>query len=159
MEGILETINQANPARGRELFLSGAGSCIVCHRVGENGGKVGPDLTSIGSIRGAKDLLESILYPDASIARDFDTVEVFEKGRNGTSRIGLLESDGIDSITLIDAAAQSVKIPRSRIESIVPLERSLMPPGLEQTLPENGLRDIVAFLLGQMKRGIPLEVE
>ncbi len=159
MEQILGTMDRADPENGRELFQSGAGSCLICHRVGETGGLVGPDLTSIGSIRGARDILESILYPDVSIARDFDTVEVFERGIDGSSRIGLLESDGLDSIRLIDAAGQSVQIPRSQIESIVSLERSLMPPGLEHTLPENGVRDIVAYLLQQSEKKDPLGQE
>ena len=147
LEQYLAEVPHADPDKGRELYFSGAGSCIVCHRVETRGGLVGPDLSTIGRIRNAKDLLESILYPDASIARDFETIEVFEKGPNTTSRIGILEKNDLHTITLVDAAAQTFRIPRSQIESIVPVPNSLMPTGLDATLQEGQLSDLVAYLL------------
>src|SRR5262249_25303753 len=37
-------------ARGQQLF-EGKGNCLSCHRVGTNGSRVGPDLTSAGCPR------------------------------------------------------------------------------------------------------------
>ena len=39
-----------DPARGRAAFLANTGACLGCHRVGETGGTVGPDLSQIGRI-------------------------------------------------------------------------------------------------------------
>ena len=159
LDNYLKAIPEADPARGKELFLAGAGTCMVCHRIEEHGGQVGPDLSRIGEIRGARDLLESILYPDVSIARDFETFEVIEKGPDQISRIGLLEREDLDSVTLVDAAARKTKIPRSRIDSILPLDRSLMPPGLHQLLGEKDLPDLVAYLLQLKARSDAGQVE
>jgi putative membrane-bound dehydrogenase-like protein len=59
--------------RGRQVFASGKGSCIVCHRIGATGGQVGPDLSRIGGIRTGQDLLAAIAYPSDNIARGYET--------------------------------------------------------------------------------------
>src|SRR4029078_5288254 len=57
-----------DPNRGHELFLAKA-TCATCHRVGQHGGLVGPDLTKIGSIRSGRALLESLVAPSATFAQ------------------------------------------------------------------------------------------
>src|SRR5262249_31573385 len=52
-----------NPERGRKVFYSQKATCATCHRVGTEGGQIGPDLTRIGAIRAGRDILESILFP------------------------------------------------------------------------------------------------
>ncbi|MFP6901965.1 MAG: PVC-type heme-binding CxxCH protein, partial [Opitutales bacterium] len=63
---------EGDAERGKAVFESGVGVCITCHRIGDKGIAVGPDLTTIGRIRQPVYLLESILFPSASIARDFE---------------------------------------------------------------------------------------
>ena len=42
-------------------------TCSTCHRVGNEGGVIGPDLTKVGAIRTARDLVESLVVPGATI--------------------------------------------------------------------------------------------
>ncbi|MDF1825245.1 MAG: c-type cytochrome [Verrucomicrobiales bacterium] len=144
---LLKEVKKGEPAAGKRVFESGRGSCIVCHQIGEKGGRVGPNLSTIGRIRNARELYESIVYPNESIARDFNTYEVRRtKGRSPL--IGLIDRQSSSTIQLVDAGGQRILIPRNEIESLLEIPTSLMPGGLEQTLSSEELRDLVSYLLG-----------
>jgi cytochrome c oxidase cbb3-type subunit 3 len=59
-----------NRANGEQLFWS-KGNCGQCHTVGSRGGRIGPDLTSIGERRGPANLRQSMLDPEAEIPENF----------------------------------------------------------------------------------------
>ena len=52
-------------------IIRGAG-CLGCHKVGTEGGAIGPDLTHTGSRLSTALIRESILNPDAKVARGFE---------------------------------------------------------------------------------------
>jgi hypothetical protein len=52
-------------------ILRGAG-CMACHKVGTEGGAIGADLTHIGSRLSVAMIRESILKPDAKIAKGYE---------------------------------------------------------------------------------------
>ena len=54
-------------ARGRSLFFSDKATCVKCHRFKSEGGRIGPDLTNSARRLDLRGLVESILYPSASI--------------------------------------------------------------------------------------------
>ncbi|MDF1741581.1 MAG: c-type cytochrome [Verrucomicrobiales bacterium] len=146
IESLVEGLDGADPVRGAEIFKSGKGTCLVCHKIDSDGGKIGPELSTIGRIRTARDLFESILYPSESIARDFETFQVNLKGE-APPQLGLIEKRTQSDIELIDIAGQKHEIPRSAIESIERIPASLMPMGLDGTLAPDELSDLVAYLL------------
>jgi putative membrane-bound dehydrogenase-like protein len=129
---------------GRAIFTAGKGACISCHRVGGTGNVVGPELTTIGRIRSPRDLLESIVFPDASTAQGYEahTVET----ATGQSLLGVIRRHLPDAIVLVDPTGQEQTIPRAQITGLQALPTSLMPPGLDRTLTEQELLDLVAFL-------------
>jgi mono/diheme cytochrome c family protein len=49
-----------------------AAGCIACHKVGTEGGAIGPDFTRIGARLSAAQIREGILAPDARIARGYE---------------------------------------------------------------------------------------
>jgi putative heme-binding domain-containing protein len=53
-------------ARGKALF-EGKGECMDCHRVNGNGSRTGPDLSTIGRLRRAAELEQSLLEPAAEV--------------------------------------------------------------------------------------------
>src|SRR5262249_21899946 len=66
-----------NGERGRELFLNAETTqCVKCHRIGEEGGRVGPDLAGIGSRFSRIHLVESVLEPSRTIAPSYETLAV-----------------------------------------------------------------------------------
>ena len=66
LEETLHALPPGDHRRGQAIFNSTRVSCRNCHTIGYVGGKIGPDLTSIGRIRQPRDLVESILFPSAS---------------------------------------------------------------------------------------------
>jgi putative membrane-bound dehydrogenase-like protein len=129
---------------GRKIFEAGKGTCIACHRIAGVGNLVGPELSTIGRIRTERDLLEAILFPNATIVREFEPYVI--ETASGDSWLGVIRRRTPDSIVLADAAGQEHPIPRDQIASMQQLPSSLMPTGLERTIPEQELLDLVAYL-------------
>jgi putative heme-binding domain-containing protein len=129
---------------GRKLFESGIGACSTCHRVGEVGNLVGPNLSTIGNIRVERDILESILFPSNSLARDYEAHAI--ETADGQSFIGVVRGSLPDVLVFADAGAQEHRIPHAQITANATLPTSLMPAGLDKALTEQQLLDIVAYL-------------
>jgi putative heme-binding domain-containing protein len=129
---------------GRQLFFGDRAACSTCHAVKGEGGRVGPDLGAIGSMRSGRDLLESILFPSASIARGYDHYVVAT--RSGEVHSGILAGETLDTITLFTADRSELRLPRERVESIRPGTVSVMPEGLDAQLAPEELGNLIAFL-------------
>jgi putative heme-binding domain-containing protein len=112
--------------------------------MGYLGGKVGPDLTRIGQIRTERDLLESIIYPDASFVRSYEPIVVVTK--SGEMHSGVLRRDAPDEVVLATGATDEVRIARSEIADLRPGTVSVMPSGLEAQLSRQEMADLLAFL-------------
>ena len=139
-----KTITGGDASRGQAVFYSAKAVCSTCHRVQMRGGQVGPDLSQIGRIRTERDLLESILYPSASLARDYESYTVNTK--DGESVSGVIQKETSDMLQLAGSTGQPMMIPRNTIASISPSAISIMPQGLEQALSKDELKDLVAYL-------------
>ena len=127
---------------GRKLFF-GKGACSACHAVSNEGGDFGPDLTNIGDIRSRHDMLEAILYPSASFAREHESTTVVTKA--GTY-LGIIKEQTADYIVIVPGPGAGVRINRSEIISIEPHNVSMMPPGLDELLTRKELADLVGFM-------------
>ena len=131
--------------RGRALFTrSQTLACRNCHRVGEAGTAVGPDLTAIGKLRPRAELLESILDPSKQIDPKFVTYVV--ETQTGVVHTGLLVSRDDEGLTLRTAENKTLSINADEIEQAVPQQRSLMPDLLFRDLTAKELADLLAFL-------------
>ena len=139
---------------GRKLFF-GKAICSSCHSVEGNGGDFGPDLTNIGEIRSQHDILEAILYPSASFAREYETSRVITKTNNYS---GIIKEQLPEVIILETGLGLRVRVSRAEITAIEPQDVSMMPPGLHEQLTTIELADLTAYLtslpdgLGQLKK-------
>jgi putative heme-binding domain-containing protein len=131
--------------RGRVLFY-GKAICASCHKVGADGGNLGPDLTSIQKDRSAHDLLEAVVYPSASFVREYETYKIKTKAGEHT---GVIQKQLPDAIILGTAPQTSVRIMRNEIISTEIMNTSMMPQGLDQLLNTQEMADLMAFILGQ----------
>lgn len=132
-------------ARGRAVFFSPEkAECSRCHRVGEEGKEVGPNLTQIGAKYGREGLLESILNPSAAIAHEYQ-VYIVETGNDGFLT-GFIRSEDADSFELMDAAGNPARVLRSDVQSMRKSAISLMPTGLTAALTIQDLLDLVVYL-------------
>src|SRR5205085_3964763 len=64
---IAAQVKNGDPARGEQVYRRKELSCMVCHAIGGAGGRVGPDLTSIGASAQVDYLVESILAPNKKV--------------------------------------------------------------------------------------------
>ncbi len=134
-------------ARGREVFLNAEKSlCLKCHRLGDQGARIGPELTGVGSRFSRIYLIESILQPSLTIAPEFENNLVELK--DGDPLLGVRVGETRDTLILGDLQGQH-EIPKARIAKLQPLTVSLMPEGLEKMLTEKEFIDLVTFLLEQ----------
>lgn len=145
LDEILAALPTGNFLAGKKVFESQTALCAVCHRIDGNGGLVGPDLSHIGAIRTRRDLLESIIFPSASLARDFEAYSV--DTTDDESHTGVLFRDEQDVVELAVANGERIRIPRTQVSSIRPSSLSLMPQGLDQTMTRQQLADLVNYLL------------
>ena len=144
----LEKIRSELPAgdvrRGQTVFNSPKAACLQCHRLGYQGGDVGPELTRIGTVRSADDLLEAIVEPSASLVRSYEPVSVTT--RDGEERLGILRRDDARGIALVTGPGSTLQIDRADITAVTPATLSLMPAGLDEQITRQELADLLEFL-------------
>jgi putative membrane-bound dehydrogenase-like protein len=134
-----------NADRGLEVFSrAGTNACSGCHRVQGRGQWVGPDLSTIGAKYGKDELLRSILNPSAAIGYNFRSLVV--AATDGQVITGLPVEDTPERLVLKTAEGKRVVLRPQEIEGRKGSEISLMPEGLAQTLSEQDLVDLLAFL-------------
>ena len=133
--------------RGRTVFFGTGMTCQNCHRVGDKGINLGPDLTAIGKTRSREDLLDSIIDPSRRIEPQFVSYNVETKtGRHVT---GLLVKRDANEVVLRDAQNQEVQLRADDVAQISASRVSLMPDGLLRDLTARQAADLVEFLAGR----------
>jgi putative membrane-bound dehydrogenase-like protein len=128
--------------RGRAIFF-GKGACGTCHAVAGRGMTFGPDLTNIGEIRSRHDILEAMLYPAASFAREYETVSL----RTGSQKyLGIIKKYENGRYELALGPGSAVQIEEKDIEALNDSNQSLMPAGLLSDLDNQEISDLMLYL-------------
>jgi putative heme-binding domain-containing protein len=131
-----------NPIRGKELFYGKVG-CATCHTVFDHGGHVGPDLTSYDRSN-LDSMLLSIVNLSAEIREGFENYIITTK--DGRTLDGFKVDENAKVFILRGIDGQNTVIPLEKIKSRRVSPRSIMPEGLLDSLQEEELRDLFAFL-------------
>jgi quinoprotein glucose dehydrogenase len=142
-----ETIVGGDADRGKDVFWDKqAVACLRCHKVGDEGGEVGPNLTDLGKRQQREYILESIVLPNKQIAQGFETVVVTMN--NGKTYAGVLRNEDANALTVVTAEGATLNLPKNQIET---RERgdSAMPADVMKHLTKSELRDLVEYLAGQ----------
>ena len=128
--------------RGRTLFRETG--CIQCHRLGGDGGTVGPELDGLAGRLGRREILESIVEPSKVVA---DAYAAFLIATNdGSVHSGRIERED-DSVVVLRPAppAEPVTIAKDEIAERRRSEQSNMPAGMLNVLHEDEVLDLLAF--------------
>ncbi len=136
-----------DPAAGERVFFHANGArCYTCHRIDGRGGKIGPDLSTIGKALNRDRIIESILTPSKEIAPMFVTWSITT--RDGKTRTGVVVDEGPNStITIADAQGNLEVIKRAEVEERAALPTSLMPDNLHEQMTVREFRDVIAYLV------------
>lgn len=135
-----------NYTNGRKMF--GAATCFACHRFNQEGGAIGPDLTSVSGKFSPRDLLESVIEPSKEISDQYGQM-IFEMA-DGTIVIGRimnLSGDTFRVNTNMMNPDEIVSIDRKKLKSMKESPTSMMPPGLLYSLSKDDVLDLLAYLL------------
>jgi putative heme-binding domain-containing protein len=134
-------------SRGAGVF---AKHCAACHRIGQQGEKIGPNLDGVG-IRGLERLLEDVLDPSRNVDQAFRTTQIVTADGRVTSGLALREEGEI--LVLADTQGKEVRVAKSDIETRTQSQLSLMPANVPDAMSEPEFVDLVGYLLEQRVAG------
>lgn len=137
-------LSGGSPDKGRKIFFSQKVPCATCHRVGTDGGQIGPDLTKIGAIRAGRDILESIVLPSSTIAQGFESYVIATA--DGRIVTGLIARQTADTLFVRDSSGAELRLRRDQVQEMSRSPTSLMPEGLDKQMTREEFRDLLAFL-------------
>jgi len=142
--GFLDTLSGGDAGKGRNIFFNKPeANCGKCHRVGAQGGDNGPVLDGIGSRAMPEFILESMVAPNAVIAKGFETVAVRLKNGSGVS--GVLRQETETNLVIHTGDDGVITVNKSDVtERFVGV--SPMPANLGELISKAELRDLMAFL-------------
>lgn len=133
-----------NSAKGGAIYEEA--QCSACHRLGSEGGAVGPNLTGAGARYSPVDLLRSLIEPSAVVSEQFQaTVLTLKNGETVAGRI-TGESATVVSVLVDPINGRSHDFPKANIQSRSPSSVSPMPEGLLDTFTADEILDLLAFL-------------
>jgi len=137
---------KADVAVGATVFQK---NCANCHRIGENGAKVGPNLDGMG-VRGVDRLLEDVLDPNRNVDQAFRTTQIVTTDGRILSGLALREEGKV--LVLADAQGKEQRVTADEIDqrSVSPV--SLMPANLAEQITEPDFRHLFEYLLAQQQQ-------
>jgi quinoprotein glucose dehydrogenase len=139
-----ELLDGGDVKEGKRIFYEHAGvACLRCHKVGKDGGEVGPSLAGLGSRKTRPYILESILFPNKVIAPGYGQEMILTE--DGNVIVGRLRSETDRELVLFLPEGVEERIPKSRIKARKP-GLSAMPEDVAKALSKRDLRNLVAFL-------------
>lgn len=145
IEDVISLQPETRSAEGGQKALAAA-LCLRCHRVGQLGSPVGPDLTHVSKRFDGRALLESIVDPSRQVdPKYYNATFLMSDGRLITGRTVGVNKNQL-TIETDPLTARTIVIDRSEIESSLESTRSPMPDGLLDTLTREEVLDLIAFL-------------
>ncbi len=145
-----EVLTKGDARHGYEVFHRAELACITCHRVGDQGGKIGPALDAIGSAQPLDFIIGTVLEPQREVKEGFETVRLTTK--KGEELIGIIVAGNDAELVVRDPAGAEHTVAQADVAKRE-LIGSLMPAGLTDNLSPEDLRDLFAYLtqLGKAK--------
>jgi putative heme-binding domain-containing protein len=134
--------SQGMAARGAVLFEKA--QCVKCHRHGDRGDTVGPDLTNVSRRFQKKEILESILFPSHVISDQYASKSVITK--EGRRYMGMVAPAGDGSLVVLQINGEKVTVPEDAVEEVIRTKVSAMPEGLLNALTLEEIADLFAYL-------------
>ncbi|MCA9129914.1 MAG: ThuA domain-containing protein [Planctomycetales bacterium] len=141
----LSRIRGGNAEKGMVVFDR---VCSACHMIGDKGKAFGPRLDDIGARYAKENIIRHVLWPNESIAKGYETVQILTV--DGEVFNGFILKESADSISLgvstPDGKGKEVDIDKSDIEIRKEMNASSMPEGLIKTIAPSEFLDLIEFL-------------
>lgn len=132
---------KASAERGKAVFMK---NCAACHRVGDEGAQVGPQLDGLGK-RGVDRTIEDILDPSRNVDGAFRySVLTLDDGDVVT---GLQRRVDGQTTVFADAKGAEFSVETTRIRKRTESQLSLMPANWGDVMTKEEFVDLLAFLM------------
>lgn len=121
--------------------------CIVCHRIGNTGGSVGPELAAAASKYSLRDILEAVIEPSKVVSDQFLTYNIVKK--DGESVSGRIISEDAERLVVLPNPMAAEYLEEVRVADIgarFPSKLSPMPSGLVDGLTAEEILDLLAYI-------------
>lgn len=145
LEVVEKGLTNRNFQQGKDMY--NAITCSRCHSIRGEGSNVGPDLTQLGTRFSTKDILEAIIDPSKAVSDQYAATQFILK--NGDSIVGRLANEDNNAYYVSQnpyAPDVLMKIAKKDVVSSKYSSVSVMLPGLINSLNEEELRDLIAYL-------------
>jgi putative heme-binding domain-containing protein len=135
---------QGDPRRGAEIVRRPELGCMTCHSINGQGGKLGPDMSALGTAQPIDFIIGAILEPQKEIKEGFISISVTTK--EGEEYQGYEVRETAEELVLRDVLQnREVRLRRDSIKERK-LSGSVMPEGLTDTLSRTEFRDMIRYL-------------
>jgi putative heme-binding domain-containing protein len=142
---LAEVATERNFERGKTAFNDA--QCLACHRLGNEGGSVGPELAGAGSKYSRRDILDSLLEPSKVVSDQYqNTTIVKTDGDDVTGRITDENAERIIVLPNMLAPETTVEVRLADIARREPSKVSPMPTGLLNQLTRDEILDLLAYI-------------
>jgi putative heme-binding domain-containing protein len=128
-------------ALGQVLFRK---HCAACHKLGDVGFAVGPDLAALVN-KSPEYLLVAILDPHRVVEERYQSYAA--QTVDGRIITGMLANETSASVTLVEQEGKTHVLLRRDIELLQATGKSLMPEGLENDVAPQQLADLITLLM------------
>jgi putative heme-binding domain-containing protein len=140
---------QGDAARGKLAYYKA--DCRKCHRFGQSGEAIGPDLTQIADRMQRKQSLRAIMFPSEIVPDQYLTYSIITTdGRTFTGIIGKAEGN---NVAVLQADGTKVTIDRKEIEESLLRKESAMPQGTLDRLSKQEIADLFAYMHSESASG------
>jgi cytochrome c oxidase cbb3-type subunit 3 len=144
-----------NATHGKELFYGDA-NCSLCHTVAGKGGRLGPELTSVGGSRTRESIIDSVRNPSRRLAwglteatkefpQEYESITAITA--DGKEVKGVALNEDSFSVQMMDSSENIYLLEKDKLRSFQKSRESMMPKYNADVLSDKDLEDIVAYLV------------
>jgi putative heme-binding domain-containing protein len=132
---------RGDPANGERVFRA---SCVGCHRVNGVGGRLGPDLSRIGSGRSRDALVLRIRRGSEEFRPGFEPVTITPE--DGPAIQGVKKNEDLFSVQIMDTRERIQGFEKDKMKAVENGTRSAMPVFGPDRLNDSDLDDLIRYL-------------
>ncbi|MCA9130014.1 MAG: HEAT repeat domain-containing protein [Planctomycetales bacterium] len=133
---------KGNGERGKLVYAKA--QCASCHRMGNDGTAIGPDLSTVANRFTRNEVIESILFPSHVISDQYRSQTVLTS--EGKIFTGIISKTPSGALLVRDSQLQEHLVAEQDVDEMKPSKTSMMPSGLLDNLTAAEIRDLMTFL-------------
>jgi putative heme-binding domain-containing protein len=137
-----ETELPGDPVRGHAIF-EGKGACVSCHRVGDRGSRLGPNLSEVATQRSVEELQSALLHPKQAVGAENRLYRV--ETADGRKFTGKLLNQDVNSVQILDSKDELKAFQKSTLREFDFVPAPPM-PSYQDKLSAEEQADLIAYL-------------